>query len=98
MPVAQKDYRARDLQIVADCFEKATEVSMKSFVDAFDGLLTREQVKTLIYKLEDVGLLIKIKAQKYTRYALNLEEIDIQQDIYGQFIEKISNNQNFNST
>jgi len=63
---------------------------MKEFVDAFESLLTREQVKTLIYKLENEKLLIKIKAQKYTRYAINVEEIDIQQDIYRQFIEKLS--------
>ena len=53
------------------CFEKAKEVSMKDFVDTFDKLLTREQVKRLIYKLENEKLLLKIKAQKYTRYILN---------------------------
>jgi ATP-dependent DNA helicase RecG len=97
-PAYIKDYRARDLQIVAGCFEKATEVSMKEFVDAFDGLLTREQIKTLIYKLEDENLLKKMKAQKYTRYILNIEVVDIQQNVYGQLIEKLSDYQNFNST
>jgi len=51
--------------------------------------LTREQVKTVIYKLEYAKLLIKIKAHKYTRYVLNSELIDIKQNIYKQFIEKI---------
>lgn len=41
-----------DLQIVAGCFEKAKEVSMKNFVDAFGSLLIREQIKSLIYRLE----------------------------------------------
>jgi ATP-dependent DNA helicase RecG len=89
-PAYIKEYRVRDLQIVADCFEKAKEVSMKSFVEAFGNLLTREQIKTLIYKLEDEKLLIKIKANKYTHYILNKENIDIQHNIYGQFIEKLS--------
>jgi hypothetical protein len=78
------------LQIVAGCFEKKKEVSMKSFVEAFGNLLTREQIKSLIYKLEDEKLLIKIKANKYTHYILNKENIDIQYNIYGQFIEKLS--------
>jgi len=89
-PAYIKEYRARDLQIVAGCFEKTKEVSMKDFVDAFDKLLTREQVKTLIYKLEDEKLLIKIKAQKYTRYILNNEKIDTKQNIYRQLIEQLS--------
>lgn len=63
---------------------------MKDFVNAFDNLLTREQVKTLIYKLENENLLIKIKAQKYTRYILNVEDIDSRQNIYRQLIEKLS--------
>jgi hypothetical protein len=62
---------------------------MKNFVDAFDKLLMREQVKTLIYKLEDEKLLIKIKAQKYTRYVLNSGKIDTQQNIYKQLTEKL---------
>jgi ATP-dependent DNA helicase RecG len=89
-PAYIKEYRVRDLQVVAGCFEKSKEVSMKDFVAVFDNQLSREQVKTLIYKLENEKLLMKIKAQKYTRYMLNNEKIDIQQDIYRQFIEKLS--------
>ncbi|MDR1342496.1 MAG: putative DNA binding domain-containing protein [Prevotellaceae bacterium] len=89
-PAYIKEYRVRDLQIVAGCFEKAKEVSMKNFVDAFGSLLTREQIKTLIYKLENEKLLIKIQANKYTHYILNNRKIDIQHNIYGQFIEKLS--------
>ena len=75
---------------MAGCFEKAKEVSIKDFVSAFEDLLTREQVKTLIYKLEEDNMLIKIKAQKYTRYTLNKDKIDIQYDIQRQFIENLS--------
>ena len=89
-PAYIKEYRVRDLKIVAGCFEKAKEVSMKDFVDAFENLLTREQVKTLIYKLEGEKLLIKIKAQKYTRYTLNNEKINIQYNLQRQFIENLS--------
>ena len=47
-PAYIKEYRIKDLQIIAGCFERAKEVSMKDFVDAFDKLLTREQIKILI--------------------------------------------------
>jgi hypothetical protein len=33
---------------VAGCFEKAKEVSMKDFVDAFENQLSRGQIKYLI--------------------------------------------------
>jgi ATP-dependent DNA helicase RecG len=89
-PAYIKEYRVRDLQVVAGCFEKSKEVSMKDFVDAFNEILTREQTKILIYKLEREGLLTKIKAQKYTRYMLNNAKTDIQQDIYRQIIKRLS--------
>jgi ATP-dependent DNA helicase RecG len=89
-PAYIKEYRARDLQIVASCFEKAKEVYMKDFVDAFDNQLSRGQIKFLILKLEAGKLLTKIKAQKYTHYILNDEIINVQHNIYTQFIEILS--------
>ena len=86
MPVAQKDYRARDLQIVAGCFEKATEVSMKEFVDAFDGLLTREQIRYLMSKMEDDLLIAKEGTGRWTKYSVN-QRIDIGQNIFMQFVK-----------
>ena len=70
-PAYIKEYRTKDLQTVAGCFEKTKEVSMKDFVDAFINQLSREQVRHLITKLETEKLLIVNKAQKYTRYVLN---------------------------
>ena len=89
-PAYIKEYRARDLQIVAGCFEKAKEVSMKDFVEAFDNQLSREQVRHLITKLETEKLLIVIKAQKYTRYVLNHEIINSNENIYNQFVKRLS--------
>lgn len=89
-PAYIKDYRTKDLQIIASCFEKAKEVSMKDFVDAFDGFLTREQVRHLIAKLEQKKLLNIIKAQKYTRYILNNEVINSDTNISYQFFELLS--------
>jgi ATP-dependent DNA helicase RecG len=89
-PAYIKEYRVKDLQIVAGCFEKAKEVYMKDFVDAFNNQLSRGQIKFLILKLETDKLLTKIKAQKYTHYILNKETINIQRNIYEQFIEKLS--------
>jgi hypothetical protein len=40
--------------------------------------------------METDKLLIKIKAQKYTRYILNNEKIDKQHNIYEQFVERLS--------
>jgi len=83
-PAYIKEYRVRDLQIVAGCFEKAKEVSMKHFVDAFDNLLTREQIKSLIYKLENAGLIITRGQGRWTIYELS-EKIDVGQSILRQF-------------
>ena len=89
-PAYIKDYRVKDLQIVAGCFEKATEVSMKEFVDAFDSQLSREQVRYFISKLETEKLLNVLKAQKYTRYILNDDFIDYKENIYTQFVRRLS--------
>jgi ATP-dependent DNA helicase RecG len=88
-PAYIKEYRLRDLQIVAGCFEKKKEVFMKDFVEVFHNQLSRAQVKFLILKLETDELLTKIKAQKYTRYILN-EKISMQRNVYEQFVENLS--------
>jgi ATP-dependent DNA helicase RecG len=89
-PAYIKGYRARDLQIVAGCFEKAKEVYMKDFAEVFDKLLSRAQIKLLVSKLETDKLLIKIKAQKYTRYILNDKKFDLHRNIYEQLIGDLS--------
>jgi len=82
----------KDLQIVAGCFEKATEVSMKDFVDAFDKLLTREQIRYLISKMEDDFLILKEGSGRWTKYFVN-QRIDVTQNIFVQFSKIL----NFNS-
>ena len=89
-PAYIKEYRTRDLQIVAGCFEKAKEVSMKDFVEVFKNQLSRGQIKYLVLKLEEEKLLIKIQAQKYTRYMLNNDVIKSYSNIYEQLIEELS--------
>ena len=80
-----KGYRARDLQIIADCFENAKEVSMKDFVSVFGDLLTREQTKTLVYKLlNHEGLIVTKGLGRWTTYQLS-EKIDDTQNILKQF-------------
>jgi ATP-dependent DNA helicase RecG len=88
-PAYIKEYRARDLQIVAGCFEKANEVSMKDFVSAFEDLLTREQIKTLIYKLENEKLLEKAGGGRSVKYVLN-KTIHLESNIFEQFTSKLS--------
>ena len=83
-PAYIKDYRAIDLQIAAECFEKTKVVSMKDFVDAFDKLLTREQVKSFIYKLEEDKLIVKSGHGRWTLYKLS-EHIDYRLEIIKQF-------------
>jgi ATP-dependent DNA helicase RecG len=89
-PAYIKEYRVRDLQAIAGCFEKAREVYMKDFVVAFNNQLSREQVRHLIAKLEQEKLLTVIKAQKYTRYTLNGDVINPNENISSQFIEILS--------
>ena len=79
-PAYVKGYRAYDLQIVADCFEKKEEVSMKNFVDAFNGQLSRGQIKYLIQKLEEEGLILKAGRGRWSVYKLS-EKIDHRQNI-----------------
>jgi DNA-binding transcriptional regulator PaaX len=69
---------------VAGCFEKAKEISMKNFVDAFDNLLTREQIKSLIYRLENDGLIVTVGVGRWTVYKLS-DKIDNRQNILKQF-------------
>ncbi|MDR1896325.1 MAG: putative DNA binding domain-containing protein [Prevotellaceae bacterium] len=83
-PAYIKEYRLRDLQIVAGCFEKAEKVSMKEFVDAFENQLTRGQIKYLILKLEEEGLIVKEGLGRWAIYKLS-GKIDIRQNILQQF-------------
>ncbi|MDR2652590.1 MAG: putative DNA binding domain-containing protein [Prevotellaceae bacterium] len=79
-----KEYRVRDLQVVAGCFEKAKEVSMKNFVDAFDNQLTREQIRCLISKMEEETLISKSGSGRWTIYFVG-NKIDSNQNIFEQF-------------
>ncbi|MDR2621200.1 MAG: putative DNA binding domain-containing protein [Dysgonamonadaceae bacterium] len=83
-PAYIKEYRMSDLQIVAGCFEKTKEVSMKNFVDAFDNQLTREQIRYLISKLEEENLISKSGSGRWTVYFVS-NKIDSNQNIFGQF-------------
>ncbi|MDR0828959.1 MAG: hypothetical protein LBN95_02460, partial [Prevotellaceae bacterium] len=83
-PAYIKEYRVSDLQTVAGCFEKAKEVYMKDFVVAFKDLLTREQIKRLIYKLEHEKLIIANGYGRWTIYKLS-EKIDNSRNILIQF-------------
>ena len=87
-PAYIKEYRLRDLQIVAGCFEKKEEVSMKNFVDAFSNLLTREQIRYLVSKLEDDKLIERKGGGRSIRYNLN-NGIKIDRNILEQLAERI---------
>ncbi|GHV24799.1 hypothetical protein FACS1894176_01870 [Bacteroidia bacterium] len=56
----------------------------------FNNQLSREQVRHLISKLEAEKILTIIKAQKYTRYTLNNDSIRLNENIYSQFLKKLS--------
>ena len=87
-PAHIKEYRVRDLQVVAGCFEKSKEASMKDFVAAFDNQLSRGQIKYLILKLEDEKLIEKKGGGRSIKYNLN-SKINRQENIAKQFIEAI---------
>ena len=88
-PAYIKEYRARDLQIVASCFEKSEEVSMREFVESFDNLLTREQTKALIYKMENEKMIEKRGGGRSVKYSLN-KNIFEGNDIFRQFVQRLS--------
>jgi ATP-dependent DNA helicase RecG len=88
-PAYIKEYRLRDLQIVAGCFEKANEISMKNFVDAFGNLLTREQIRYLISKMESDNLISKSGNGRWTNYYVD-NRIDSNQNILKQFTKLLS--------
>jgi DNA-binding PadR family transcriptional regulator len=88
-PAYIKEYRLRDLQVVAGCFEKKKEVIMKDFVNAFNNQLSRGQIKYLILKLEEEKLIKQVGTGRTTLYRLN-EKIDNIQNITSQFIERLS--------
>jgi ATP-dependent DNA helicase RecG len=90
-PAYIKEYRIKDLQIVAGCFEKVKGVYMKDFVDAFNNQLSRGQIKYLILKLEEEKLIIKSGLGRWTQYCLD-KSIDEEKNIAAQFIEKLSTN------
>ena len=87
-PAYIKEYRANDLQIIAYCFEKAKEISMKDFVDAFDRLLTREQTKSLIYKLEKDAVIEKKGGGRSVKYIIK-ENNYKEKNIFRHFLETI---------
>jgi ATP-dependent DNA helicase RecG len=88
-PAYIREYRLRDLQIVAGCFEKKKEVIMKDFVNAFNNQLSRGQIKYLILKLEEEKLIKQVGTGRTTLYRLN-EKIDNTQNITTQFMERLS--------
>jgi len=88
-PAYIKEYRIRDLQIIAGCFEKTAQVFMKNFVDAFENQLSRGQIKYLTQKLEADGLIVKEGIGRTTQYRLN-KKFDIEQNIAAQFFKQLS--------
>jgi hypothetical protein len=88
-PAYIKEYRLRDLQIVAGCFEQAKEVSMKTFIDAFGNLLTREQIRYLISKMESDNLISKSGNGRWTNYYVS-NKIDGSRNILEQFTNLLS--------
>ena len=88
-PAYIKEYRARDLQIVAGCFEKSKEVSMKEFVDVFDNQLSREQVRYLISKLEENQLIERLGGGRSIKYRLNKNR-SIENSVFEYFNEVLS--------
>jgi predicted HTH transcriptional regulator len=88
-PAYIKEYRVRDLQIVAGCFEKAKEVYMRNFVEAFDHLLTREQIKYLVSKLEDDKLIEKSGGGRSIKYSLHKNNAE-EKSVFKYFITTLS--------
>ena len=87
-PAYIKEYRIRDLQLIAGCFEKLKAVSMQNFVAAFENQLTRGQIRYLIWKLEQDKLIEKKGGGRSITYHLS-GKINKEESIAKQFIEAI---------
>ena len=83
-PAYIKEYRACDLKVVAGCFEKAQEVSMKEFVDVFDNQLSKEQIRYLISKLEENLLIERVGGGRSVKYRLNRNN-NIEKSVFEYF-------------
>ena len=62
---------------------------MKDFVDAFDNLLTREQIRYLVSKMEENALISKGGSGRWTRYYVN-QRIEFGRNIFEQFTKILS--------
>jgi ATP-dependent DNA helicase RecG len=89
MNLSLKDYSIHNLQIVVNCFEKAKQIGMSNFVEAFDNILSREQVKYLISKLEKEQIVQKEGLGRHTLYSLH-KSINSQENIFIQFVNRLS--------
>jgi ATP-dependent DNA helicase RecG len=89
MNVSVKDYSIHNLQIVVNCFEKAKKIVMSNFVDAFNNILSRDQVRYFISKLETEQLIQKDGVGRNTLYKLH-KSINPQENIFIQFVNRLS--------
>lgn len=56
------------LKMVSDCFRKHGFISRTILNDVFTNILSDRQVRAFISKMEDVGIIQKESAGKYTHY------------------------------
>jgi len=70
-PLKIGNYVVKEIEIVLDVFRKEENVKMGAFVKAFEGGLKREQVKFLIEKLVDDGVLERSGKGASTKYMIS---------------------------
>ena len=71
--VKSGDFQAGDINRIVCSFHGKEKVQMSSFVEGFDSILTQKQVRTLIQKCHDNGILSKEGSGRYTFYRLGPE-------------------------
>ena len=68
-----KGLNMNHLKMVSDCFRKHGFISRTILNDVFTDILSDRQVRAFISKMEEVGIIKKESAGKYTRYAKTQE-------------------------
>lgn len=63
-----KGLNMNHLKMVSDSFRKNGFISRSTLKETFVDILSEKQIRSLISKMEDVGLIQKEGAGKYTRY------------------------------
>lgn len=69
-----KGVTIQQLQKVNECFKTHESISKSTLMETFNGLLTEKQVRNLIGRMEQSGIIKRIGVGKATKYVKDWEK------------------------